>query len=254
MNDDPERAARGLVLYDWRENFDLSKHPNLVIKLVDDLGLKPKKAWFGFVDKKSRNRIIYKKTKLFDIISEFKDYDGLELCTPINGNYLNVEFSLTYTNTAISKRYHVVMDPEFWPLDKVVRHIEAVAQNMSPVYGFSHVMTNSDVGWFLSGTSTTSMSAEDFKRAHALAGSLGPHGSHDHIKGKLHDIYELNVLSPAHLQHQTFGQTLASWIGAGRRGELVEINSRVFVWLVPEDVRNFVRPEFLRAGLLVSPV
>jgi hypothetical protein len=249
-----ENPVRAMALYDWIEDFDLSKYPEFLAELVEDSGIKPTKAEFDVPNDKRRRRTIYKNTRLIEVISQFTSYSSFELCRPIEGNHLNLESDMQYAVRLGRKSYTLTLPPEKMPLTKLLNHVRVFCRHMTPRYGFSHVMDDPAATFFLSGVAATSLSYDNRKRADDLGQSLRSNGAREHLSGKLHDIYEFNVLSPTHLQRDTFGQTLTSWIMIGGRGELVEVNSKVFVWLVPEDVRNFIRPEFLKAGLLIASV
>jgi hypothetical protein len=248
------QTARGLAIYDWSENFEFGQNPNFLLKLIEDLKIRPRKMAFGLGNERTRSRTVYKNSNLLDLIAEFKNYDLMEICTPIDGNYLRVEFSLSYVKSENDQTYMVQMPVQNWSVNNTLNHLKLLAKHLTPTYGFSIVMPSSQVGWFQSGMSTMSMTNEETKRASELAYTIGSHGHLQHEYGKLHDVYELNVLSPIHLKRDTFGQTLASWIGVGKRGELLEIKSNLFVWLVPDSIRSAIRASFLNAGLLISPV
>jgi hypothetical protein len=72
------------------------------------------------------------------------------------------------------------------------------------------------ISTFEMGIGSTSMPSKVNKRADALGQMLMPHGKQELLTGSLHDIYELNVLSPAHLQKEALSsQSLAQWINSG---------------------------------------
>lgn len=243
-----------MALYDWIEDFDLPNHPGFLVELVEDSGIRPTKASFDVPNDKHRHRTLYKNSRLFDVVAPFTRYSALELCKPIDGNYLNLESDMMYAVRLGRKSYTLTLPPEQLPLTKLLNHVRLFCRHMNPRYGFSHVMDDPAATFFLSGIATTSLGYDDSKRADDLNRSLTSNGAGEHLSGKLHDVYEFNVLSPAHLQRDTFGQTLASWIGAGNRGELVEINPRVSVWLVPDARRSLIRSMFFEGGLLIATV
>jgi hypothetical protein len=257
VTDYTKQLARGLAIYDWPESIDFGQNSDFLLQLVDDLEIKPTKVWFGLENSKGCTRTVFKKTTLAKVLSEFPAYQNLELCTPIGGDYTNVEHSLSYSRDAgeLSDRdYSVKKYAETWSVDDALSHLKLLTKHFTPGYGFSIVMPSVEIGWFQGGVGTMSMTKEERQRADALRCTVGQRGPFHSEFGKLHDVYELNVLSPTHVKRDTFGQTLASWIGAGKRGELLEIKRDVFVWLVPDNIRTSIRASFLKADLLTSPV
>jgi hypothetical protein len=105
---------------------------------------------------------------------------------------------------------------------------------------------------FPAGTSTSDLSREKSIRIGDLGHSLRV--TKQHLAGKLHDVYELNVLSPPHLDANIQGTTLGAWIKSGSRGELQKIKEGVFAWTVSEDVRPAVRSTLFNEGLLIATV
>jgi len=249
-----ENLMRAMALYDWIEDFDLPSHPEFVVELIQNSGIKPTKAEFHTHGKRNR-RTIHKNSRLIDIIAQFKSYSDFEFCRPIGGNYLNLEFDIQYTAQSDEKLYIFSLPPRQLPLIKLLDHVRLFCRHMTPRYGFSHVMDGPAATFFFSGIAALSLSYDNQTRADDLGQTIRSDGAREHLSGKLHDVYELNVLSPAHLQRSTFGQTLASWIAGGKkRGQLVEINGAVSVWLVPDDVRPGIRSKFFKEGLLIATV
>ena len=136
-------------------------------------------------------------------------------------------------------------------ISNALRHVALFCHNLTPQYGISHVMSpSSSAYFFLGGASTVGMNAEDSHRANYIGWYLRDYNIGNASYDKLIDIFELNVLNAKHLERQVFGQSLASWIRNGNGGELVEINSKVAVWLVPDEIRPAIRRMFFDAGLI----
>ncbi len=245
---------RAMALYDWVEDFDMPKNPEFLLELARDLEMQPSIVGFGLKDDISRRRTVTRQSKLLSVLSTYTEYEDIQLCQPRGSNLQDVESDLSYATYFGKKQYFVALPPERLHLSKLVNHIRLFCRHMTPRYGFSHVMEGSGSTYFLGGIGTTSMSYDDRTRAGDLGHSLSQNFAREHLQGKLHDIYELNVLSPAHMQRDTFGQSLVSWISSGDRGELVEIIGAVSVWLVPESIRPRLRKSFFDAGLLIATV
>jgi len=105
---------------------------------------------------------------------------------------------------------------------------------------------------FPAGVGITRIDRDTLKRIDSLGHSL--RRTNEHLAGKLHDVYGVNVLSPLHLERQDEGQSLRDWIGAGARGDLLTIKDEVFAWIVPDSVRPAVRATLFSEGALIATV
>ncbi|MBM3521001.1 MAG: hypothetical protein FJX63_09610 [Alphaproteobacteria bacterium] len=247
---------RVLTLYDWQENFNFPAHPEFVVALVNDAGMRPTKASFfvpvpGKKDSKERRRTLYKNTRLMDLVSEFRLYQGFELCVPINRNFLNLESDMSLDiSPGRSITYQISKAPDALPLPDVIRHIRLFCTKASPRYGFSRVSEGPEAASFAKGIGGMGRPREENFRADALGSSLI--WTKQHLAGRFLDVYELNVLSPVHMKAKVQGQSLGDWIRSGQHGELVEINDSVTLWLVPEKLRDPIRARLWREGLFID--
>lgn len=246
--------VRALALYDWPQNFVGSAHPTFVVELVEDLKVRPQKAsFFHRISNKERQkeyrRTIYKNSRLLDVLSSVPEYEGLELCEPVDGNFLNLRSDLQMSFDA-DRSYFAAAPVGTFSLPDTIRHIRLFCRRMSPRYGFSRTDECASAIFFAGGVSTTDMKTEVSWRTSALGESLSV--TKQHLAGLFLDIFELNVLSPPHLRAQVGGKTLEDWIGAGQRGELIEIDREVAVWLVPEPIRQPIRARLWREGFFIA--
>lgn len=242
---------RFLALYGWHEDFDLAKHPDVLVRFVEDARIKPNKLTV-YVPKenKERRRTLYKKSRLIDVVAPFTSYDWIALDEPIDRDFRNVRSHLNFDQD--SRHYLLAKTLSEWALADVVRHFRLLCEFVTPRYGFSHVERGLAAISFPFGISTTSLSREAARRAHDLGHSL--RRTSEHLKGRLHDVYGLNVLSQLHLDRMVRGQMLRDWIGDGERGELLSIKEGVFVWTVPDEVRADVRATLFQEGALIATV
>ena len=248
-------CLRALVLYDWPEKFNVPAHPEFVVELVDDLAMHPTKASFfeRIANKelaKETRRTLFKKTKLIDLMSSFPSCEGFELSAPIEKNFLNLLSDLQYEASNSDQKYLVALPPEKLPLEIAIRHIRLLCSRVSPSYGFSRTSPCPEVLFFAGGHSNVGRPKEENFRAAALGQSRVR--TKQHLAGKILDVFELNVLSETHLQNRVRGQALKSWILTGNHGVLVEVNKKVSVWLVPEDIRQPIRARLWREGLFID--
>lgn len=254
LNTDPFRPARSLVFYDWSEAMDFNKHISYLLDLENEIGVLPCKI--VLIDNlNGRKKTVTAKIteKLSAEIEKFGKFDSFQFTRPIEKNYNNPRLAMTMS-TAPYIRYHVQKDePEFNLID-VVQHVRTFCKEFTPEYGFATIMPSFESIWFCAAISTTSMDGIMTKRANAIGELQLPHDALRPIQGRFHDIYELNVLSPKHLDREVFGQSLTKWVSHGHRGELVPIKKGVTLWLVPDDIRPRIRELFFKAGLLLVPV
>jgi hypothetical protein len=94
------------------------------------------------------------------------------------------------------------------------------------------------------------MNREESRRASALGRSLVNH--RQHLAGRILDVFELNVLSPPHMQARVGAVALGDWIKFGGRGNLIVINKEVFVWTVADAIRQPIRARLWREGLFID--
>jgi hypothetical protein len=246
-----ERPLRAMALYNWPEDFSFSDHREFLLELVEDARIEPTKLEIEIGTDKRKRTSVRKKGELRKLLSDMPPFTSFEFCRPIDGNYLDLETDMSCSITDYAKQYDIASAPERLSVDDLLRHVSLVCKRITPQYGISHVMAPYSAAIFLlGGVGTSSLEEKDNKRADAIGhyrkgGQIG-NPSFD----RLIDVFEFNVLNSSHLRREVFGQPLASWIRNSKRGELVEINSNVAVWLVPDDIRSLVRSMFFHSGLL----
>jgi hypothetical protein len=75
--------------------------------------------------------------------------------------------------------------------------------------------------------------------------------SKDHMEGYLVDVFDLNVLSPLHMNFPVEGTSFDKWIARDRkRGQLVKIKDEVHVWLVPPEHRQQLRKDLIASEMM----
>lgn len=240
-----------MALYNWPEDFSFSDHREFLVELIDDAKIEPTKLIFDPGEKNKRIRSSTKAKTFRELLASADRFAGFEFCRPIDGNYLNLETDMTCSIASYVKQYGIANSPQRLSVDDLLRHVSLICKHITPQYGISHVMAPSTSAiFFLGGAGTTSIGENDNKRAAAIGHYTTGREIGNLSFNRLIDVFEFNVLSPAHLEREVFGQSLASWIRNNKRGKLVEINSKVAVWLVPDDIRSLIRGIFFNAGLL----
>ena len=73
-----------------------------------------------------------------------------------------------------------------------------------------------------------------------------------HLAGYLRDIYPLNVLSSAHLEHRLESGCLADWIGQSpERGRLRSLQRGAWLWSVDDDQLEDVRRQLRKTDIFL---
>lgn len=257
---------RRLHVTEWTEEFDLAADPQFVLKLLDTARVAPTKMHFAVGFNKSQDliwkrRTVFKKDTVLGRLGEFPQFDSCHFYKPSPGSNLdwNTEASFSWdsydhllgrnTPWMYRKRKLAIANrPCKLPVSHLIDCLKLLGTRIAPTYGFSSVFDGSSVAqYYQGGISNTDMSSEESRRAHEIA-----HNRKQHLAGLLHDVYELNVLSPAHLQNKIGKGTLAEWIGEGDRGSLVSINPKLFAWSVPATIRQPIRERLHKVGLLTT--
>lgn len=244
---------RCLALYDWDRGIDFSHHPEIFAAIAEEFGEGPRKvAYFPVGSQKERKRTVSKNRRLQDILMSIEEYRLIEIDKLEGRDYSRIIAHIRYRNSFPYKFYFAAKSDVDFSLYSAISHLREVSKYISPLYGISFVDDWSDSLYFVGGIATTSMDRETSFRATSLATSLRQ--SKEHLAGRLHDVYELNVLSQKHLERAVCGRPLWAWIGAGRRGELIRITDSVTAWLVPDDIRPEVRQTLFSDGALIAPL
>lgn len=243
-------TLRFLCIYDWIEAFDFSQNPSFIVDSVRERCLTPTKAAFSVPGDRVRRRTLFKKSKLQDILAEFPVYDWGALDEPIDGEFLNVRSHVSFH--CVDRTYLLAQSPEEFSVSDALEHLRLVCRAFKPRYGICALERGVAACVAPLGTPTTSMSTIERRRFSDLGDSL--RRTKEHLAGKLHDVYPLNVLSAPHLACSVDGRSLHAWISEGSRGDLVSIDTDVHAWIVPDELRARVRDELFRSGSLIATV
>ncbi|MEQ1521964.1 MAG: hypothetical protein ABL936_11910 [Aestuariivirga sp.] len=246
-----ERQLRAMALYNWPEDFRFSDHREFLAELMEDAKIDPTKLEIEIGEDKRKMMTVRKNKGHRQLLSDAPPFIGFEFCRPIDGNFLNLETDMSCSIASYGKQYSIANSPARLSVDDLLHHVALICKRITPQYGVSHVMAPpSSAIFFLAGSGTSSMGQKNSRRAAAIGYYFQDRHVGNFEYDRLIDVFEFNVLSPAHLKREVFGQSLASWIRNNKRGKLVEINSKVAVWLVPDDIRSLIRGIFFNAGLL----
>ena len=248
-----ERPLRALTLYDWQaESFDLARCPEILARSVELARMTPNKLSVKF-EKNGRVRVsnIRKPADVLDKLKALQAYLWVALDDAIDGNFSNLNSQAAFTQKPNYRRIQVANVVKLFDIDQCVEIIRLFSATVALGYGFTHVAPQSIATFFSAGVVVVGDPDQlRGNRATVLREGLG---FGDHRLGLVHDIYELNVLAPVHMERRIGGKSLREWIGAGERGRLIDVSANNSVWLVPDALQASIRNEFAFAELLFPP-
>jgi hypothetical protein len=134
----------------------------------------------------------------------------------------------------------------------IVRLCHEFAQSIPFAYGFSDVLNVFRAHNWPVGIGMTDSTPEENCRIDELGDSI--YRTHAHLKGQIHDVYSLNVLSRKHRDWPVGSSTLEHWIRSGDNGSIKEISSDIVLWCVDSEIRPRVRKALLDMGALIVSV
>ncbi len=243
---------RFLVLYGSQADPVLAEHSVVVPELVHHFGANPSRAAFFYRAEgkygKWKRRRISRSANLTDIIEQAACSDSIALDEPVSGNFLNVKSHIAfsfYDNVYLAAREKSVINDNL-----IIGHIKLCCKYLTPKYGFSTVASSPIALSFPYGISSTSMDIATTRRVGDLGQSLSV--THEHLNGKIFDVYSINILSELHVSQAIGSATLSDWILSENCGKLSSIKKGVFVWYVPENVREKARDVLFREGMFIS--
>lgn len=120
-------------------------------------------------------------------------------------------------------------------------------------YGFSQVRRSREASRWAGGFASGTLGKEERQRVATLGWAM--RDEPEILAYKMHDIYEMNILSPGHLAAKLNGkEDLRRWITRQRLGNLTPITKDLTTWtLTPAEI-TLARPVLLKAGALIVPL
>jgi hypothetical protein len=253
LRDELEQSlVRGLSLR-WSQDVNIKECQQLIGLTLSLLEIWPTKAgvWIDIFRKYKTK--IWKTPNEFDL-GEFAFIEavhfefGQSLSITNRANFLaNLSLDL--------KSLYLTNSPKFLTLETALNAISNWLDVITPFYGFSDVESFGYSSSFHSAVPTNGPNEIWIKQvqAHQAVRNCKPHED-GYLGKRLLDIFELNILSPAHLSSRVFGKSLEDWIISGSRGTLIVLKKDVYAWIVPDVIRPDIRQNFLKAGHLIVPV
>lgn len=252
-----QTIVRGVSLHAWPEHLALTDCSEILASSLDLLGPWPVKV--GISQDIMKRTVVRKWKSASDVdLSEFNFIEslGVEAQERLSKASFDKHLVLLGVSQALKGEIYFQHLPSILTIDLGIRFIRNWLEVVTPRYGFSTMLRRSKSGSFHSGT--PNLSDEDERhvervRAYEQARYCEPHED-GFLGNRLLDVFEMNILSPAHLASRVFGTTLCDWISKGDRGELKQLKEDVHAWIVADTIREDVRQSLLRAKHLVVPV
>jgi hypothetical protein len=245
------KCYRFLALYGWSEVLGLAWHPSILAELSNNLCVVSNKiTYFIPSERKARHKTILKSGNLIGVISKISQFDRISLDQIPGNNLLDVNGQVNIDDKR--KRYVAAKEFEEFGVEHCIGHARPICQFITPLYEFSHVGLGVGALFFPHGQASTDYEQDVRTRIHDLGDSL--RRTNEHLQGKIHDVYELNVLSSLHLDREIQGIPLKRWIEQEGWGKLSPIKENVFIWTVPDNIRGTIRELLLKQNALIVSV
>lgn len=248
-----DTPVRGVSIGYWQGALDVKSHTSQLASSISKLKLFPSKAAiYENIFGKSKSQLWESNNDIK--LGEYKVIENIDIESSKPLSKRNLEccsrsFSVGPSNIYFSGT------PDTLTVESALDIASVWLQYTGPAYGFSTVQPQSYSHSFHIGLPTNHPDENWVRQveSHQQVRNLKPHQDY-YLGSTMLDIFELNILSPAHLSLSVFGTTLADWIAEGNRGSLKELKKDVFAWIVPDEIRIDIRQAFLKSRYLVVPV
>jgi len=254
-----QSSVRAMSLRYWPEGPKLTECEHLIASTVSLLELWPAKVW---IYKEQFGSHTSKRWRASDDVklAEFESIVGItgDSGKPLSKANLRSRlglFSIRTPEDIHGGKVYFEHALDFLTIDLGLKVISTWLTVITPRFGFSNIGTKDSAIPFHAGQPTRSDDEVYLKRirAHEVVRHCEPYED-GYLGKRLLDVFELNILSPAHLSSRVFGTSLEDWIGSGSRGTLTQLKKDVCAWIVPNNIRPDVRQNLLKGGYLIVPV
>jgi hypothetical protein len=249
------RDVRGISIRAWPEEPDLKKCESQITSAISILDLWPARVEIS-VDIWEKSKVRKWRQPADATLTEFETVEGISALSGLSPTKVNAERLLRSIHIdQVGPSIYFEGGPDFLSMDLALEGLEIFLPFVTPRYGFSEINLKGDSYFFHQGQPTSGLDERRLARSEAFeAVRICKPDDENFLGNRLLDVFELNILSPAHMALRVFGTSLDDWISAGRRGTLTELKKEVYAWIVPDDIRADIRKAFLSAGYLIVPV
>ena len=249
------RDVRGVSLHFWPEQLALKDRELQLVAIISLMKLWPATAEVYF-DIWKRPKIRKWRGPSDAALGEFETVEAISFISGLSPAKANAEGLLRSIHVSqVGPSIYFEGSPDFLSVDLALKGLGIFLPFVTPRYGFSEINKHGDSYLFHRGQPTSGLDEQRLARSEAFeAVRVCKPGDENFLGQRLLDIFELNILSPAHMALRVFGTSLDDWISSGKRGTLTELKKEVYAWIVPNDIRPEIRKAFLSAGYLIVPV
>jgi len=238
------------ALYDWEEEVDFSKEINILDELLRTAHINPNRVKFLGKFGDGPRRVIGKSTDKSKVYSIFPSYRAMSLHDTRGTDFSATNGSMVIQYDSEPKRYSCVLPLKMYNQENAIENIGYFTKFHSVKFGYSFKALGTRADAYPS-FSITDATTEQIDRMKSLRTMINKDKSY--LAGKLHDVYELNVLNSSHLTHPCAGTNLALWIAASGIGKLISINEKVHIWTVPPELKPKASAVLRFNGMLTIP-
>lgn len=250
-----ERIGRGLSFHCWQVDFDFNKNFDLITYVIDQLEIWPAKVDV-YRHQMAREKIVRWNNKSDATFDGFDSIERIHVYSALPRRLSTMELAWrSFQIDRESSWAYFSGANEVVTLDLSLTIASRFMEAVKVGYGFSSIDKMDDCFLFHAGQPSSGLPDEQRARvdAHEQVKFLPPENPKS-LAHRLLDVFELNILNPAHLEIDVKGVALKNWIGAGNHGTLRQVSGSAFAWIVPDEIRPAVREVLLKSACLVVPV
>jgi hypothetical protein len=253
LHDFQDAPVRSASMQLWPEEVDIRLLTAPIISAITLLKLWPARIEVRHAHSK-RLQVRKWKSEREATLDEFGEIEHLSAMTSLPHTQTNTDAVLRTLSIGNDLLYFE-SSPELLTVELAIEILSGFIPFMTPRFGFGEVTKRVWSFQYHWGIQGSGMDKNRTARAQKLDQLRFTMPGEEPILGRhLFDIHELNFLTQHHLDLAVFGTTLEKWISAGSHGTLKKMKPGVFVWLIPDTMRNNIRSQFLNAGYLLAPV
>ena len=240
-------TRRFVVAYDWIEALSSSAKIRLMNSLVAITSINVTRASFSDSgDDGAKVHQIKSDEQLQNKLEEFAEKELLVVEELVKGGSKLPRATVSLLTRPSRRMIQVVGDERQLNEEICLKIFQLIYRELAPIYGFSGIESGINAFCFPWG-SATSDDHERLRRATRLREGLV---RKVHTEGKLHDVYDLNLLTGVHEQLFVGPLNLVQWSEQHPGTKSMDLGNGGKLWIVPSSQRAACRDYLVERGLL----